>query len=132
MDIWAACSAAARPAPLRGTLVRLIENQEQVATQGLVDTLAEQALLEELLERSKPPRPPGTERLHYLLATPFRYPPLRHGSRFGAREDPSLFYGSRQLPGALAEGAYYRFVFFHGMTTPPRSAQTAREREKRG
>lgn len=123
MDIWEACGAAARPGPLRGALVRLIENQEQVATRNLVDTLAEQARLEELLERSKPPSPPGTSRLHYLLATPFRYPPLSHGSRFGSRREPSLFYGSRQLPAALAEGAYYRFVFWYGMTTPPQSGQ---------
>lgn len=123
MDIWAACGAAARPGPLRGGLVRLIENQEQVATRNLVDTLAEQVRLEELLERSKPPPPPGAGRLHYLLATPFRYPPLTHGSRFGSRSEPSLFYGSRQLPAALAEGAYYRFVFWHGMTAAPRSGQ---------
>ncbi|HSH29905.1 MAG TPA: RES family NAD+ phosphorylase [Thiohalobacter sp.] len=119
MDIWSACRAAAVPAPLAGELIRLVESQEQVATNALVDSLAEQALLEQLLEASKPPPAPGTEGLHYLLATPFRYPPLRHGSRFGARFEPSLFYGALELGAALAETAYYRCVFWSGMTRPP-------------
>jgi hypothetical protein len=38
-------------------LYRLVENQEQVATLGYVDTLEEQAVLEELLETSKPDYP---------------------------------------------------------------------------
>lgn len=121
--IWAACRERASPGPLAGELLRVVESQEQVATSALVDDLAEQALLEDLLERSKPPRPPGTERLHYLLATPFRYPPLAHGSRFGARFEPSLLYGARTLRPALAETAYYRLVFWHGMAQPPPSGR---------
>ena len=39
----------------------------------LVDTLAEQALLEDLIESSKPPVPVECRHLHYLLSTPFRY-----------------------------------------------------------
>jgi hypothetical protein len=42
---------------LAGAIYRLVESQEQVATNSLVRTLAEQALLEELLESSKPPLP---------------------------------------------------------------------------
>ena len=119
MDIWAACRAAAVPEPLAGELIRVVESQEQVATNALVDSLAEQALLEQLLEASKPPSAPGTEGLHYLLATPFRYPPLRHGSRFGTRFESSLFYGALGLGAALAETAYYRCVFWAGMAAPP-------------
>ena len=59
-----------------GRLLRLVESQEQVATNSLVRTLAEQALLEDLIEASKPPLPATGHGLHYLLATPFRYPPL--------------------------------------------------------
>jgi len=99
--------------------VRIVESQEQIATNALVDSLKEQALLEDLLETSKPPAPPDTAGLHYLLATPFRYPPLRHGSRFASRFEPSLFYASLQLGTALAETAYYRLVFWSGMETPP-------------
>ncbi len=119
MDLWAACGAQAPVVPLSGTLLRVVESQEQVATNRLVDSLDEQALLETLLESSKPSRPAACEGLHYLLATPFRYPPLRHGSRFGTREQPALFYGSINLRTALAETAYYRLVFLSGMTVPP-------------
>ena len=54
MDIWQACAGVEQIIPLRGRLVRLVENQGQVATLQLVDTLEEQALLEQLLESSKP------------------------------------------------------------------------------
>jgi hypothetical protein len=100
-------------------LVRLVESQEQVATNRLVGSLEEQALLEALLEHSKPVLPDSCGDLHYLLATPFRYPPLRHGSRFSTRFDPSLFYGARNTQTVLAEAAYYRLVFWCGMAAAP-------------
>lgn len=118
-EIWAACGDRAEATDLTGELLRLVESQEQVATQRLVGNLAEQDLLEAMLERSKPPRLPATDALDYLLATPFRYPPLRYGSRFGRRHEPALFYAARTRPTLLAESAYYRFVFWQGMRTPP-------------
>jgi hypothetical protein len=123
-DLWADCGADAPRVRLTGEVLRLVESQEQVATNQLVDTLAEQALLEELLETTKPRPAAGTERLHYLLATPFRYPPLRYGSRFGARHEPSLFYASRNLGAVLAECAYYRCVFWQGISEPPPAPMT--------
>jgi hypothetical protein len=123
MDLWSQCGADLIPGDLEGKLVRLVESQEQVATTGLVENLAEQALLEHLLEATKPPQRSGTEHLHYLLASPFRYPPLRHGSRFGSRFEPGLFYGSLNLTTALAEGAYYRLVFWTAMAEPPPSGR---------
>jgi hypothetical protein len=116
---WRRYLAEAKPKPLAGTLRRLVESQEQVATNGLVRSLHRQAALEEMLEATKPALRRGTEHLHYLLAAPFRYPPLPHGSRFGSRTEPSLFYGSLNPETVLAEAAYYRFVFWSGMTTPP-------------
>jgi len=116
---WDACLAGATAGLVSGRLLRLVESQEEVATTQLVSSLERQAVLEDLLEATKPPRREGTERLHYLLATPFRYPPLKHGSRFGSRIEPSLFYGSLGLNTVLAEAAYYRFVFWLGMTVPP-------------
>jgi len=104
---------------LVGEAVRVVESQEQVATIALVHDLAAQALLEELLERAKPPRRAGTQRLHYLLATPFRYPPLPHGSRFASRFEPGLYYAARGIAPALAETAYYRLCFYHAMARPP-------------
>ena len=51
-DIWEACSDRAVPVTLAGEVFRLVESQEQVATNSLVGTLAEQALLEDLIEAS--------------------------------------------------------------------------------
>ena len=116
---WEAVLTQAPRVELSGVLLRLVESQEQVATNHLVASLDRQAVLENLLETTKPRRRKGTEHLHYLLATPFRYPPLKHGSRFGTRSEPSLFYGSLDIETVLAEAAYYRFVFWAGMTTPP-------------
>ena len=127
MDIWQACAGVEQIIPLRGRLVRLVENQGQVATLQLVDTLEEQALLEQLLESSKPSLPPGDEPLHYLLRTPFRYPPLRWGSRFGRRHEPSLFYAACRLETAMAETAFYRFVLWYGMVEPPPSGRILSE-----
>ncbi len=75
--------------------------------------MEEHEILEFLIEQSKPPIPKGPEfnGLDYLLSTPFRYPPLEHGSRFGKISEPSLWYGSLDVETALAEVAYYRFHF---------------------
>jgi len=116
---WEAVLIQAPRVELSGVLLRLVESQEQVATNHLVASLDRQAVLENLLETTKPRRRKGTEHLHYLLATPFRYTPLKHGSRFGTCSEPSLFYGSLAIETVLAEAAYYRFVFWAGMATPP-------------
>lgn len=118
-EIWTACLGRYDEVRLVGSAFRLVESQQQLATWSLVDSFAEQDLLESLLERSKPPLAPGTESLHPLLAAPFRYPPLRHGSRFGSRFEPGLFYAARSVPTTLAECAYYRCVFWSGMAEPP-------------
>lgn len=112
-SIWMHCAGDSELRALRLSPWRAVEAQHQVATRKLVDTLEEQALLEELIEASKPADPTGGV-LHYLLATPFRYPPLRHGSRFGTRHERGIWYGSETHRAAFAEVAYYRFVFFDG------------------
>lgn len=124
VDLWGAAGHAAPVRDLEGVLVRLVESQEQIATNRLVDTLEQQAILEALLDASKPALPKTTAGLHYLLATPFRYPPLRHGSRFGRHFEPSLFYAATSAATVLAESAYYRFVFWHGMVMPPAAPLT--------
>lgn len=75
----------------------------------LVDTLSEQALLERLLEESKPPLAQGQDMLHWLLFTPFRYPPLPNGSRFRGAADPGVFYGADAIRTACAELGYWRW-----------------------
>ena len=57
-----------------------------------MDSLAEQELLESLLEQSKPPVPGACAKLDYLLYTPFRYPPSHYGSRFRSYADPGVWY----------------------------------------
>jgi len=78
-----------------------------------VDSDEEQALLEELIEDVKPPAEAAAG-LHYLLFTPFRYPPLRHGSRFGTRAENGIWYGSRARATAFVEKAYYLLLFLEG------------------
>lgn len=103
---------------LTGTMWRVVESQEEIATMALVDSLEEQELLEGMLELSKPPCPSDTDQFDYLLRTPFRYPPLVWGSRFGSRLEPSLYYGSLEIETALAECAFYRLVFWQGVDEP--------------
>ncbi|MBW3552544.1 MAG: RES family NAD+ phosphorylase [Gemmatimonadetes bacterium] len=112
-SIWTRCAGDSEIRALRLEPWRAVESQHQVSTRRLVDSDAEQRLLERLIETAKPPeRAPG--RLHYLLFTPFRYPPLRHGSRFARRTDSGLWYGSETLRTAFAEIAYYRLLFLEG------------------
>jgi hypothetical protein len=91
-------------------LWRAVEAQHVVSTMLLVDTLAEQRLLEDLLEDSKPRVPAAAAGLHFLLSTPFRYPaPL--GSRFRGPIDPGVLYGAEELRTALAELGFWRWRF---------------------
>lgn len=97
---------------------RLVESQAYAATSSLVDNHDEQALLEGLLDEVKPPYKAGTQSLHYLISTPFRYPPLQYGSRFGDRTMASYFYASESQQTVLVESAYYRFAFMAAMEKP--------------
>lgn len=94
---------------------RGVEAQHVVSTLRLVDTVDEQALLEDLLERSKPPLPPSRSPRHYLLTTPFRYRP-HHGSRFRRVGALGVWYGAETLEAACAEVAYWRHRFIADTT----------------
>lgn len=115
-SIWTRCAASYKPRRLALLAHRVVESQHVVSTRKLVDSDAEQALLEELVERVKPPVPddPDLRGLHYLLFTSFRHPPLRYGSRFGTRAERGIWYGSTELATAFAEVAYYRLLFLEG------------------
>jgi hypothetical protein len=92
---------------------RTVETQYKSSTMRLTDTLEEQNLLEEILNRSKPSIPEECTDFHYLIYTPFRYAPYPVGSRFrraGQRE--GAFYGSEEIRTAVAEMAFYRLLFF--------------------
>jgi RES domain-containing protein len=91
-------------------LWRAVEAQHIASTLRLVASVEEQALLERLLDRSKPPLPASAGTLHYLLATPFRYSsPI--GSRFRAPSDTGIWYGAEAQRTACAELGYWRWRF---------------------
>ena len=115
-NIWTECGASSRLRRLALPAWRAVESQTLTATRKLVDSDEEQALLEDLIEAAKPPVPqdPELAGLHFLLYTPFRYPPLAHGSRFGTRLERGIWYGSRELRTVFAEVAYYRLLFLEG------------------
>jgi hypothetical protein len=112
-NIWTQCAGVSRKQSLALTAWRVVEAQHQLSTRKLVDSAEEQMLLEEMIESSKPPAVVSRQ-LHYLLSTPFRYPPLRHGSRFGGRFEMGIWYGAEDVETALAEVAFYRFVLLQG------------------
>ena len=118
-SIWTRCGGISNRKRLAARAFRAVEAQHRISTRKLTDSDAEQVLLEDLLESSKPALAgdlEGLEGLHYLLFTPFRYPPLRHGSRFGVKTEGGIWYGSQTLPTCFAEVAYYRLVFLEGTT----------------
>jgi hypothetical protein len=89
---------------------RGVEAQHVVATMRLVDTPDEQAMLESLLEGSKPKAPAMKAPKHFLIFTPFRYRP-QHPSRFRKGGTLGLWYGAEELFAACAEVAYWRHRF---------------------
>jgi hypothetical protein len=114
LPTWTPAALSASARRLSGRCWRAVEAQHVVSTMALVDTLEEQALLEQLLDESKPLVPPQCRHLHYLLFTPFRYAALYPaGSRF---RRPGLtagvFYASQQDATAVAELAFRRLLFF--------------------
>lgn len=95
-------------AAVAATVVRAVETQHLASTMRLVSDPAAQAVLEQALETSKPPLPAACAGLHYLLSTPFRYPPTPWPSRFRSGTDPGVFYGALSERTALAEVAHWR------------------------
>ena len=110
--------------PLGGELYRYAEDQERSVTRPLVGSFEEHDVLEEILEGTKPPYPTNTADYHYLLKTPFRYPPLPYGSRFGRKHERGILYASETYAALQAEVAFYRFSFYHDMKGPPAVIKT--------
>jgi hypothetical protein len=108
---WTRRAVASEARALDGAAWRAVEAQHVVSTRALVDSLAEQAQLEQILDDAKPRLPREAASLHYLLATPFRYPPLPHGSRFRAPHQPGVFYCADEQRTACAELGYWRWRF---------------------
>ena len=111
---WTPAALSSERRRLSGLAWRAVEAQHRVSTMKIVDTLDEQALLEDLLEATKPPVPAECRHLHYLLATPFRYGAVYpKGSRFRrAGRTLGVYYGAEEVETAVAEMAFYRLLFF--------------------
>jgi len=112
--IWTPAALSSELSPYRRRCWRAVEAQHRVSTLKLVDTLEEQRVLEAAIEAAKPSPPGELGKLHYLLATPFRYGAIYpKGSRFRrAGRTLGVFYASERPETAVAEMAFYRLLFY--------------------
>ena len=112
--IWTRVALSSELRHFHGACWRLVEAQHRVSTLKLTDTLAEQELLEDLIEDTKPAIPPECRHLDFLLATPFRYGAVYpNGSRFRrAGRTLGVYYAAENPSTAVAEMAFYRLLFF--------------------
>ena len=119
--IWTPDALSSELKPYKRALWRLVEAQHHVSTMKLVESLAEQDVLENLIEQTKPAYPVECGRLHYLFKTPFRYGAVYpNGSRFRrAGLTPGVYYASEEPRAAVAEMAFYRLLFFAELPETP-------------
>jgi hypothetical protein len=117
---WTADALRSNFRTLAGICWRVVEAQHRVSTLKLVDTRKEQERLEELLEKQKPPLPTESSSYHYLLFTPFRYPPYGRGSRFRRPDQrEGAYYSAENIDTAMAEIAFYKLLFFYESPDTP-------------
>lgn len=95
---------------------RIVEDQSRSTTRKFVDTVIEHEVLEQLIDESKPAiKYYGDEsyfkNCHYLVFTPFPYPPLKCGARFNVRSERALLYAAKALETAMSEKAFYKLAF---------------------
>lgn len=110
---WTADALRSEARPYAASAWRLVEAQHMVSTMKLVDSTAEQAVVEDILEETKPPVPEECRHLDYLLSTPFRYRLYPHGSRFRRTGlTPGVWYGAEHPETAAAEMVFYRYLFY--------------------
>lgn len=134
LPTWTRRAVATEARTLRLRLWRAVEAQHVIATMALVDSVAEQAVLEDILDASKPPLPDECGGLHYLLYTPFRYPsPM--ASRFRRGHEQGVWYGAERQDTSLAELGYWRWRFVvdsDGLDRLPPVAHTVFRAQVRG
>ena len=124
---WTPAALSSEARALSGTCWRLVEAQHRVSTLKLVDTVEEQAILEDLVQSTKPSLPPEWAHLHYLLSTPFRYGAVYPtGSRFRrAGLTEGVFYAAEEPHTAVAEIVFYRLLFYAESPDTPWPANAA-------
>jgi hypothetical protein len=119
-DIWTQEDLSSNHEELDGLQVwRFVEAQHLIATTPLVDNWEEQAILEDILEDTKPPIPEELVGVDFLLATPFRYRAVAgstnhdRGSRFRHTGSvDGVFYAARDPHTCAFEAGFYRALFF--------------------
>jgi hypothetical protein len=109
---WTPAGLSSELRPYERQVWRLVEAQHVASTRKLVDSNAEQETLEDLIERTKPAIPSECRGLHYLLFSPFRYPPRPTGSRFRGPGQPGVFYAAEESLTSAAEMAFHRLLDF--------------------
>ena len=111
---WTPAALRSELGPYERHVWRVVEAQHVISTRKIVDSNAEQNLLEDLIEAAKPAFPAECAGLHFLLKTPFRYGAVYPtGSRFRrAGHTSGVFYGAEEPHTAVAEMAFYRLLFF--------------------
>ncbi|ACT58369.1 RES family NAD+ phosphorylase [Hirschia baltica] len=113
LPTWIQDALHSKIKPLKGQYWRCVEAQHIVSTLQLVDSLEDQALLEDILEESKPPIPKECAGLHWLYSTPFRYGLYPNGSRFRkAGRTPGVYYASQHARSAIIETAFHILLFY--------------------
>lgn len=112
--IWIPDELSSNTRKLTGNCWRMVEAQHYVSTLKLVDSLAEQALLENLIEETKPSIPNVCHGLHPLLYTPFRYEAeYPSGSRFRrSGRTEGVYYAAELVETCVTEMVFYRLLFY--------------------
>lgn len=120
LPIWTRDALRSETAPYAKTFWRCVEAQHVVSTLPLVDSLDEQTILEDILEKTKPSAPPECDGLDYLYMTPFRYGLYPHGSRFRkAGPTPGVLYASLAPETAVIETAFHLLLFYADSPATP-------------
>ncbi len=119
--IWTPAALRSELRPYEQRVWRVVEAQHHFSTRKIVDTATEQNLLEDLIEKAKPPVPVECRGLDWLLSTPFRYDaPYPIGSRFRrAGRTAGVFYAAEAPDTAVAEMAFHRLLFFADTPATP-------------
>jgi len=110
LDVWKECKGKVNIRTINETAWRMVESQEKISTRKLVDSIEEQKVLDGIIEESKLDVSASQTAFHPFLYDQFSYPPLKYGSRFGKKTEPSLWYGSLSAETTMVEKAFYRFA----------------------
>jgi hypothetical protein len=112
--IWTQNALSAERLALKADCWRVVEAQHRASAMKLTHAAEDQAILEDIIEATKPRNSDECAGLDFLLFTPFRFDaPYPTGSRLRrAGFTQGVFYGSEAPLTANAETAFHRLLFF--------------------